>query len=578
MQKFRTVVAERLAPALGLSPEAVLPLLEVPKDPMMGDLAFPCFQLAKERRQAPPAIAAEVAQKVAAAAPIVAVEAKGPYVNVRLDSAAVVAHVIEEATKAGAAWGGSREGAGKTIVIDYSSPNIAKPFGIGHLRSTVIGGALYRIFSLLGYRVVGSNHLGDWGTQFGMMIAAWKRWGDNDALAMRGVYFLVELYQRLNQEAEKDPALKEEARTWFKRLEASDEEARSLWERFRQVSLTEFKRIYDLLGVTFDSYQGEAFYNDKLDAAVDAVRAKGLAKESQGALVVDLEKWKMPPCLLRKSDDASLYATRDIAAATYRHDHYGADRLLYVVGADQKLHFRQLFKVLELMGYEWASRCVHVDFGLYRLSGERMSTREKKTILLEDVLQTSIDYTAQILEGREMDAAKKAHIGRAVGVGAVVFNDLKARRSKDVDFDINQVVQYDAETKSFKGETGPYLQYAHTRLCGLVRQYPKTIPDRVDASLLSHPDEIALAKLVGAFPDVVRRAGEEYEPSLVSSHLLDLSAAFNRYYHAGKIDGSLRVITPDEAKTEARMRLAACVRQVLATGLRLLGVEPLEEM
>ncbi len=578
MQKFRTLVAERLAPALGLPAEAVLALLEVPKDTAMGDLAFPCFQLAKERKQAPPAIAAEAASKVAVAAPIVGVEAKGPYLNVRLDPSAVVAHVIEEASEAGAAWGGSTEGKGKTIVIDYSSPNIAKPFGIGHLRSTVIGGALYRIFGLLGYRVVGSNHLGDWGTQFGMMIAAWKRWPDDAALAARGVRFLVELYQRFHAEMEKDPALKDEARSWFKRLEAGDAEARSLWERFREVSLSEFKRVYDLLGVTFDSYEGEAFYNDKLDAVVDALRAKGLAKESQGALVVDLEKWKMPPCLLRKSDDASLYATRDLAAAIWRHDKHDADRLLYVVGADQKLHFRQLFKVLELMGYEWASGCVHVDFGLYRLAGAKMSTREKKTVLLEDVLHTSIDYTSQILEGREMDAAKKAHIGRAVGVGAIVFNDLKARRAKDVDFDLEQVVQYDAETKSFKGETGPYLQYAHTRLCGLVRQYPKAIPDRVDASLLSHPDEVALAKLVGAFPDVVRRAGEEYEPSLISSHLLDVSAAFNRYYHAGKLDGSLRVITPDEAKTAARMRLAACVRQVLATGLRLLGVEPLEEM
>ncbi len=578
MEKFRVLVAGRIAPIAGIPVEVVRALLEVPKDPTMGDLAFPCFTLAKERKQPPPALAAEIASRFAVQVPIDAVEAKGPYVNVRISHAAIVTEAIDGATRAGDRWGGSDEGKGKTIVIDYSSPNIAKPFGIGHLRSTVIGGALYRIFSFLGYRVIGSNHLGDWGTQFGMMIAAWKRWPDEAALTQGGVYFLVELYKRFHAESEKDPALKEEARGWFKRLEAGDAEARALWERFRETSLREFKRIYDLLGVTFDSYEGEAFYNDKLDAAVDLLKAKGLTKESQGALVVDLEKWKMPPCLLRKSDDASLYATRDIAAAIWRHDKYGAERILYVVGADQKLHFRQLFKVLELAGIEWASRCVHVDFGLYRISGGKMSTRQGKTILLEDVLNTAIDYTAQILDGRDMDAERKTRVGRAVGVGAVVFNDLKARRSKDVDFALDQVVQYDSETKSFKGETGPYLQYAHTRLCGLVRQYGKPVPDQVDASLLSHPEEIALAKLVLTFPDVVHRAAEEYEPSIVSGYLLDVSAAFNRYYHAGKLDGSMRVITPDEAKTAARMRLSACVRHVLAAGLRLLGVEPLEEM
>ncbi|MBI3270544.1 MAG: arginine--tRNA ligase [Planctomycetes bacterium] len=628
----REHLAEVMAGLAGIDRAEALKSLTVPREPSHGDYAFPCFRLGKNA----PAVSADLAARFKPTPLLARAESKGPFLNFFLEPTAFAREVLTRAFQAGDAYGSSSAGAGKTVVLDYSAPNIAKPFSIGHLRSTVIGGALYRLFQSQGYRVVGINHLGDWGTQFGSMMYAWGRWGDEAELAEHGVAALKDLYvleQRLEKakdaaewaaqvpgwledgvalpriadlyrrtlaelKAGEEPEA--QARAWFRRLETGDPEARALWDKFRAISLSEFDRVYRRLGIHFDEptpadlvpggttklnlYLGESFYNDKMEAVVQEARARNLAVESQGALIIDLEKWKMPPVLLLKSDGGTTYHTRDLASATYRAMTFGvADgggMLLYVVGADQRDHFRQLFKALELLGLPWAKDCRHLDFGLVRMKTEegasaKMSTRRGRGVLLADVLDRGVEFTRRILEERNLPQERKDAIAQAVGVGAVVFNDFKARRGKDVDFEWSRVLDYDPETKSFKGETGPYLQYMHTRLTSILRKYDKAVVADVDFARLSEPEEAALVKLVHAFPGVLRMATEECEPSIVAGYVLDVAGRFSSYYHDRDRH---KVISEDAGLSAARVLLCAGLRQVLASGLRVLGVTPLEEM
>jgi len=495
----------------------------------------------------------------------------GGYLNFTLEPSALVRAALKAAAEAGEEYGTTDEGKGRVVCVDYSSPNIAKPFHVGHLRSTVIGAALIRIHRALGYTVVGINHLGDWGTQFGQILAAFSQWGEGppEAATVAG---LNELYVRWNREEKEDPGKREVARQWFKRLEDGDPEARRLWAAFRDVSLKEFDRVYGLLGVTFDQVAGESFYNDKIEAAVRALEGKGLAALSEGALVVPLDARQMPPFIVRKADEATLYGTRDLAAALYRHEAYGFDRLLYVVGAPQTLHFRQLFAVLDLMGFAWAGRCVHVAFGQVLLRGKRLSSRAGGTVSLEEVIERGLELCREILAPREMPADQKEAIARAVAVGAIGFNDLKTRRIKDVEFDWDHVLSYDPETRAFKGETGPYLQYTHTRLSSLLRRYGREVNRAADVGLLGAEQELALVRLLYRYPAVVRQAAEEYEPSAISRYLIDVASVVSRYWH------DIRILTEDAAATDARVLLCWCARNVLHSGLTLLGVPALEEM
>ncbi len=568
---FRERIAQAVSASSGMEFHQVIETITTPPDPALGDYAFPCFVLAKQWRQSPQASAESLAAKLQPIESVKWFKVVGGYLNFSLESSALVHGTLKAAAEAGEAYGTSQEGHGKTICVDYSSPNIAKPFHVGHLRSTVIGAALIRIFRFLGHTVVGINHLGDWGTQFGQILAAFSQWGAGppEAATVAG---LNDLYVRWNRDEKEEPAKREIARQWFKRLEDGDPEARRLWAAFRDVSLREFDRIYRLLGVTFDVVAGESFYNDKIGAAVAALDAKGLARPSEGALVVPLDDRQMPPFIVRKADEATLYGTRDLAAALYRYDTYGFDRLLYVVGAPQTLHFRQLFAVLDRLGCPWAARCVHVPFGQVLLRGKRLSSRAGGTVSLEELIERGLEMCREILAPRDMAPEKKETIARAVAVGAIVFNDLKTRRIKDVEFDWDQVLSYDAETKAFKGETGPYLQYTHTRLSSLLRRYGREVNRRADVTLLGAEQELALVRLLYRYPAVVRQAAAEYEPAVISRYLIDLASAVSRYWH------DVRILTGDVAATDARVLLCWCARNVLHSGLTLLGVPPLEEM
>lgn len=578
MDDIRTEIAAAVAAACpGLAPADALRLLEAPPDPAMGDFAFPCFTVRDRFGNAPPPAAAQqLAAKVARPACVVRVDVKGPYVNFFADPGALAKSVLTRARAEGEAYGRNETGKGETVVIDFSSPNIAKPLGIAHLRSTVIGNGIRRLHEACGYKVVGVNHLGDWGTSFGKILFAWKKWGSEAALAEKGVEVLKDLLVQFTEASRQDPTLQQEARDWFRKLETGDAEAKGLWQHFRDISLAEFTRVYKLLGVDFDSWSGESFYVDKMDAAIAELEAKGLTKQSEGALVVDLSAYGMKePFLLRKADDASLYGTRDLAALLYRRRTYGAKKLIYVVAADQKLHFKQLFKVAQLLGVDVEP--VHVDFGLMRIvnaEGQRkkMGTRLGTIVLLQEVLQAAIDRVHEIIADRDWEAEKKDRIARSVGIGAVIFNDLSRTRTKDIDFNLQQMLDFDPETKAFKGETGPYLQYTHARLSSALRKFGKPVTGDVDFALLSTDDDKGVARQVGRFPRIVLDAATRYEPSIVSRFLIDLSGEVNRFWK------HQRIISDDAALTAARVLLVASARHVLKSGLTLLGIEAPEEM
>jgi arginyl-tRNA synthetase len=571
MNKFIEDIINALRQEVDFPIEELENLVEVPPDEKLGDYAFPCFLLSKKLKKSPEKIAIELAPKLKTTEMIEKIYSIGPYINFKVNKTKLAEVVLTEIFDKGESYGSDEIGNEKTIIIDFSSPNIAKPFGVGHLRTTMIGNALYHIYKKLGFTVVRVNHLGDWGTQFGKIILAYKMWGEEEEFLKDPISTLYDLYVRFHKEEEKDPRLEEEARAWFKRLEDGDKEATGLWEKFRECSLKEFDRVYQMLGIEFDSYAGESFYNQFMDQAIEEIKAKGLAQISQDALIVNLEKFDLPPCLLKKKDEATLYATRDIAAAIYRYNTYHFYKNLYVVGTAQKLHFQQVFKVLELMGYPWAKDCVHIDFGWIKFKQETMSTRKVMStrkgniVLLEDVLNKSIQLALKIIQEKNPDLENKDKVAYDVGIGAVIFADLSTRRNKDIEFDWDQVL-------SFDGETGPYVQYTHARLCSLMRKYGKSIKREVNYQILSTEEEVGIIKLLEDYPRRIKQAADTYEPSLICSYLIDLCLTFNRFYQ------KQRIITEDPRSTEARMLLAKGIQSALKSGLSILGIKAPERM
>jgi len=559
----KQLIAGELAKVIdSLDQDAILNLLEQPKSSELGDIAFPAFSLAKTERKAPQIIAADIAEKIDTAH-FDKVVATGPYVNFFLSKAEISGQVIKEVIKDGADYGQQNEGNNQNITIDLSSPNIAKPFSVGHLRSTVIGDALSNIFRKIGYNTIKINHLGDWGKQFGLLMVAYKKWGSQEAVEANPIDELLKLYVRINAEIENDPSLDEEGRLWFKKLEDGDPEATELWQWFRDESLTEFNRIYELLGVEFDSLNGEAFYNDKMDEGIQILEDKGLLQESKGASIVDLEDFNLPPAMIKKSDGATLYITRDIATAIYRARTYNFVKNVYVVGQEQANHFRQLKAVLKKMGFDWSDDMIHVDFGLVTKNRQKLSTRKGIIILLEPTLLEAISRAKSQIEAKNPDLENKEAVARAVGVGAVKFYDLKTDRRNGYDFDLEAMV-------SFEGETGPYIQYAYARIQSILRK-ANFHPDAKATYSLNDPESWEIIKLLQDFGRVVKRAADNYEPSLIAKYAISLAQAFNKYYaHTRILDES--------PERDSRLALSYSTAVVLKEALRLLGVEAPEKM
>ena len=559
----KELIASELAKVIeGLDQETILNLLEQPKSSDLGDIAFPAFSLAKIERKAPQAIAADIAEKIDASH-FEKVVATGPYVNFFLDKSQISDQVIKSVIQAGADYGQQEEGQGANVTIDLSSPNIAKPFSVGHLRSTVIGDAISNIYKKMGYNTIKINHLGDWGKQFGLLMVAYKKWGSKEAVEANPIDELLKLYVRINAEIENDPALDEEGRLWFKKLEDGDPEATELWQWFRDESLVEFNRIYKLLGVEFDSLNGEAFYNDKMDEAVQILEEKGLLKESKGASIVELDDVNLPPAMIKKSDGATLYITRDIATAIYRARTYNFVKNIYAVGQEQSNHFRQLKAVLKKMGFDWSDDMVHVDFGLVTKNRQKLSTRKGNIILLEPTLQEAISRAKAQIEEKNPELENKEEVAHAVGVGAVKFYDLKTDRRNGYDFDLEAMV-------SFEGETGPYVQYAYARIQSILRKANFT-PSADATYSLSDPESWEIIKLLQDFARVVKRAAENYDPSLIAKYAINLAQAFNKYYaHTRILDES--------PERDSRLALSYSTAVVLKEALRLLGVDAPEKM
>lgn len=557
-----------LARALDMPVDDVAAQIGAPPKAEMGQLAFPCFQLAKQRKQAPPAIAQEIAAACVTGGLLAEVKAFGPYVNAFLDGAAVARELLPQVLEQGAAFGRVDDGAGRVVTIDYSSPNIAKTFGIHHLRSTVIGHALHGLMEAAGYAPVAINHLGDWGTQFGQLLAEWERRGDEDELKAGGIQYLLQLYVDFNTRREDDPSLQDVARARFKALEDGDPEARRLWQLFRDVSLAEFERSYERLGIRFDDMRGESFYEDKMPAVLDELQSKGLLSTSQDATVVDLSDGEqdLGLALVKKADGSTLYLTRDLASAQFRQDEYGFARSLYVVGGAQALHFQQMIEVLRRMGREWAADIEHVPFGLMRFKDRKMATRKGDIIPLEQVLDRAVELARERIEAGARDKGRAlpadvADVAERIGLGAVVFNDLKNRRVRDVTFDWDEVL-------SFEGETGPYLQYTAARIASMEARAEQGLTADVDFELLSGPGELQLCLAVADLPEALRRAVASSEPSYVADKLLDIAAKFSSLY-ARK---DWKVLSDDEATTRARLLLAHAVRVALGNGLGWLGI------
>lgn len=563
---FKYEAAKLVAKAADMDIDEVMGMIEVPANKEMGDYAFPCFKLAKKFRKAPNLIAADICGKLEGSDSFTKIECVAAYINFFTDKSSYAKTVIESVNNAGAKYGESSEGEGKTIVIDYSSPNIAKPFHVGHLRSTVIGSALYNIFEKLGYKCVGINHLGDWGTQFGKLIEAYKLWGSKEAVEEKGISELTRIYVKFHEEAEKDDSLNDRARAWFVKMQDGDEEAISLWKWFYDISIKEFERVYEKLGVKFDYYTGESFYNDKMDAVVEELKAKNLLVESNGAMIVDLEDAKMPPCLILRTDGGTLYATRDITAALYRKKTYDFDKCIYVTAIDQNLHFAQWFKVIEKMGYDWSKDLVHVPFGLVSLEDGKLSTRKGKVVLMEDLLNEAVKKTTGIIDEKNPDLPNKEEVAKQVGIGAVIFDDLYNGRIKDIVFSWDRMLNFD-------GETGPYVQYTHARACSVLKKagYDKKV-ENIDYSVLTDDAAADVCKTIALFNDKIKEAANRYEPSVIARYLVDVAQSFNKFYHDNII------LADDENVKNARLALVDAVRTVIKSGLAILGIDAPEQM
>ena len=567
---FKLAIGQEILSALcntlgdpGLSAAEIAAALEIPPDTAMGDYAFPCFKLSKPLRKSPMMISDTLASAISADY-LSRVESVKGYLNFFIDRATFAERVVSAALDQGPAYGSDNSGAGKTVVLDYSSINIAKRFHIGHLSTTMIGHSLYRLHKFFGYNAVGVNHLGDWGTQFGKMIAAYKRWGDHDTVANGGVDEMVKLYVRFNAEAKYNEALNDEGRAWFKKIEDGDPEALEIFNWFKSVTLKDAERVYDMLGVKFDSYAGESFYNDKMQPIIDELREKNLLKEDQGAQIVDLEPYGMPPALILRSDGATLYITRDLAAAKYRKDTYNFDKSLYVVAYQQDLHFRQLFKVLELMGYDWYKNCEHVSFGMVSFEGQTLSTREGRIVYLEDLLDTSIEKARAIIDEKSPDLENKDEVARQVGVGAVVFFALYNNRIKDIDFWWDRALNFD-------GETGPYVMYTHARCCSVLNKAGECDAEP-DFAALSDPEAQDVVRLIGQFPEIAKNALSRSEPSMITRFTVDLAQAYNKFYYEHK------VMVDDLGARKARMLLTQATRDLLKNAMYLIGLDAPDRM
>ena len=566
MQDFKVAVATCLKEHIEeLTLEEITALIEVPPNKDMGDFAFPCFKLAKVFRKAPNMIAAELSEKIEAKGVISNVTPLGGYINFFVNKSQLAETVIKDVLTKKEKYGHSNLGKDKTIVIDFSSPNIAKPFHIGHIRTTVIGNALYKIYDSQGYNTVRINHLGDYGTQFGKLIVAFKLWGNKEAVEANPIPELLKLYIQFHDEAEKHPEMEDEARAWFTKLENGDKEAKELWQWFRDESLKEFARVYDLLDIEFDSYAGESFYSDKMDRVIDIIKDKGLLQESQGTNIVDLEEYNMPPALITKNDGSTLYMTRDLAAALYRKENYDFEKCIYVVGSQQSLHFQQLFKVLELVGFEWAKDMVHVPFGMVALEEGTMSTRKGRVVFLEDVLKQAIEKTKETMLTKNPNALNVDEIAKQVGVGAVVFQELSNSRIKDYTFSWSR-------TLSFEGETGPYVQYTHARCCAVLRKAEEEVTTDINYELLNDVDSAEVLKVIASFNKTILNAMRKNEPHIITRFVLDLAQAFNKFYHDNSI------LVEDAELRKARLALVCATRQALENGLKLLGMQAPERM
>lgn len=572
MKNYRSLIGEIISNEIGeIENLDVASLIEVPTDEKMGDYAFPCFRLAKEFRKASDAIAAEIAERLQKNPMFESVENVNAYVNIKIKRTDFIKDVIEDAVLKGDSFTKSNEGEGKKVLVDYSSPNIAKPFHIGHIRSTVIGNALYLIYKNLGYDVVRINHLGDYGTQFGKMIVAYRKWGNKEDVQREPIKTLLSYYTKFHEEAGKNPELDEEARRVFVKLENGEAEEVALWKWFKEESLKEFEKVYKMLNIQFDSYAGESFYSDKIPAAVAQLEEKGLLKESQNSIIVDLDQFGLAPALVKKSDGSTLYITRDIAAALYRKDTYDFYKCLYVVASQQDLHFKQLFKVMELMGNQWAQNCIHVQFGMVSLAEGTLSTRKGRVVFLEDVLNKAVEKTREVVVEKGVVSENIDRVAEEVGIGAVVFNELAHNRIKDYTFDWDKVL-------NFEGETGPYVQYTHARSCSLLRKAGKDMVskaknlDNIDYEKLTSDTMYELAKLIHNMPEVIKEAADRYEPSVVTRHVVKIAQGFNRFYNEE------RILQGDATGTVSRLTLVIATKNAIKNGLALLGIKAPERM
>ncbi len=566
---FKNEISNLIGQALQVEGEEIT--LTVPPSKELGDYAFPCFKLAKAMRKSPHVIAGELAEKIEKPDFISDISVDAAYVNFRLNRSFFISSTLEEVLESKEGYGKSTMGEDKTVIIDFSSPNIAKPFHVGHLRSTVIGGALYRIYDALGYKPFGINHLGDWGTQFGKLITAYKKWGNKEEVEKDGIEELTRLYVVFHDEAEKNPELDDEARAWFMKMQTGDEEALSLWNWFYEISIKEFNKVYEMLGVSFDAFTGESFYNDKIDDVVKELKEKDLLKSSRGAQVVELEEFNMNPCLIVRSDGGSLYATRDISAALYRKKTYDFHKALYLTAIDQNLHFAQFFKVLEKMGYEWSKDMIHVPFGLVSLETGKLSTRKGNVVLMEDLLNEAIHKTRTIMEEKNPNLEQKDEVAKIVGIGAVIFNDLYNGRIKDITFSWDRILNFD-------GETGPYVQFNYVRAKSLIKKSGKTMEEiistKFDAEAITNDSSMEVVKLLYDYPAKISEAAEKNEPSVISRHIMAIAQAFNHFY----IDRDNEILNAEESKKSARLALVCATALVLKSGLALLGIGAPEQM
>lgn len=566
MADFKKLISEIIKSEIeDLTLEEITALIEVPPNKEMGDYAFPCFKLAKIFRKAPNAIAEDLAGKIQPTDDINKIVNLGGYVNFFVNKESLAKKVINQVLTEKENYGKSEFGKGKTVVVEFSSPNIAKPFHIGHVRTTVIGNALSKIYQSQGYHVEKLNHLGDYGTQFGKLIVAYKLWGDKQAVEKDPIKELLKLYIRFHDEAEAKPEMEDEAREWFTKLENGDQEAKDLWQWFRDESLKEFSRVYDLLDIDFDSYVGESFYSDKMPAVIEELKEKNLLVESDGAMIVDLEDSKLPPALIQKRDGSTLYLTRDLASAFYRKKIYNFDKSIYVVGAQQELHFKQCFEIIKRMGYDWYKDMVHVQFGMVALEEGTMSTRKGRVVFLEDVLNQAIYRTRQIIEEKNPDAENIDEVAKAVGVGAVVFQELSNSRIKDYTFSWDR-------TLSFEGETGPYVQYTHARCCAVLRKAGQPVSADINYEALSDQDAADVLSVLETFNKSIMTAMKKNEPHIVTRFVLDLAQAFNKFYHNSPI------LVEDADLRAARLALVEATRQTIENALKILGMKAPQKM